>query len=1625
MFLRGSLALFLYLNSSYGSCISQSGAIGICVDGGGDKSSDFGITWNGLHGGGEIYQPFKKGGTPVDKLSFVFDLNTQDDDLVAKIIGSSLEINGNGKSLQMNDGNGTIAFLLQDDGDKSIALSLGKKDSSLPALKGNLIIDGESGTNTFVGTFGGEGISGDVLLGIFGSNSFNFTNHAKITGKITLQAGDTTFSSDKKSTSIMGGIFSDLGDGKLIFYDTKVHISGNLDNEGSNSGDGAIVANGGDTSLVFNTEHQNITVENKISVGNKATSHILIDITQNDSTLTLNGVSTQDGSGGTQIKFGGENATLILKEKSQQPGFNFYGGGNTITFEGKNSKILGNVSSFATKISIQPSQRTSDGLFSKQVISNLRKNLIVFNGDNGSILGNLYTQKGNNEVLFKGEGTNIIKGDITTKSGSNSVSFENTNSQSNTIIGNVYTLGLSAQTSITFGGKTTNTIQGNVSTNSGKTTIDFLGNGSISGKVHVGSDTDIYGESIILVSSHKVEIGGVEVGGQSHAFNRVKGENGNLTILTIASGDGMGNSVYAKNPHGSNSIQIPSGMLTTKSGVTSIYGKNLFNIQSLTIQSGGLHAIGSPQYSAHNIVLTRNAKIDGNITAQTHSNNTLDFKGNGNVTLGDQSSILISAKGGANIISFGPGSNNILNLTSITADGGSNILGKALLVKTNSFDRPLNNHSHSSPNAFGGKMTISQGVGSTGEGKNIILFAPNSSQNSSIISHFNKTHGTFDLKNAVFSDTGSNTLWLDLSSSSLTHTKDAIETFSKTPHSPTDRENLALSSGIAGDITSRSGDNNIFIKGGGEKDKTHSALFGNINTSGGNNNLFLKDSVIIPSSLITSEDKVLDIGAGFSGNITTTGGITHIAMHLTHYPTSQNDIFVYNLTTTGGQTHITFGGKINAEIKTRYSKESRTTLIFAQSSNGENQETDVVKIKSSSLTYHDGFKVEITGTPHSSPLLSTIKSTQTTDEYSLALGGNTTGIISLLNSSQQHSEQGVSQNSKTHSITLKEHSSFLGDFYLDSGKSSPSVTLEDNSSVFLRNLEKSQKQQSNFHIPTLIIQNHSSNQNKTNATISVATHSSDGDHFGLLKIGNSDESGKSIVKTNSGLQGKGNATFVTRVKIGADQKTATLGGEEVSKYGNTYSDRIIIANIGDNSTSQSGIFLMQVVVEDKNNISNIKYDSSQDGEKSAKGGTKTSGNIAVLTTINTGNKQAGITLKLKESIQGFDKISGTLTSAITDINGVSKQDGDYTTYFLNSLTTSGVTEERREVSVSALGGNYDLYIANFNSLNKRMGELRDNHHSQGVWARIFCGRISNDFGMGTKTSYVTLQGGYDYAFGFEGANNYLGLALSYGTSNSSIQNTLVQSLNQEILGIDYIKSNAIEVALYNSYVQDEGWYNDSIAKFSYIFSDFSMMGQSSTYSTSNMAFTLSDEFGYRFKLGSEKEWYIDPQVEVALGYFNQTSFRQVLGDSWLNALGERLIVVRSRFGSSFGYDFKRFTKHKPIQASAYAGVFYEYDCLVGGDGILTTDLGGTSTHPSTLASNGRALFNVGVHTTIKDNTRLYFDFEKSFAGKINIDYQINVGVRYSFGENDGYIPTANKKEKLPTKIEHQDFEWEE
>lgn len=166
-------------------------------------------------------------------------------------------------------------------------------------------------------------------------------------------------------------------------------------------------------------------------------------------------------------------------------------------------------------------------------------------------------------------------------------------------------------------------------------------------------------------------------------------------------------------------------------------------------------------------------------------------------------------------------------------------------------------------------------------------------------------------------------------------------------------------------------------------------------------------------------------------------------------------------------------------------------------------------------------------------------------------------------------------------------------------------------------------------------------------------------------------------------------------------------------------------------------------------------------------------------------------------------------------------------------------------------------------------------------------------------------------------------------------------------------------------------------------SDFNLAnnGVSESLNVNNYAFQFSEEVGYVFSLGGNKEWSIAPQAELSFGYYSDSDLTQVAGDFYLDAKAKSLMMLRTRVGTTVGYDFKQYTQGKGVNASLYAGLSYEYDYLNGGDIELTPNYGKATTTKSALSSDGRGVVILGQISLLKMTSDSMQTFKVALVGK--------------------------------------------
>lgn len=352
-------------------------------------------------------------------------------------------------------------------------------------------------------------------------------------------------------------------------------------------------------------------------------------------------------------------------------------------------------------------------------------------------------------------------------------------------------------------------------------------------------------------------------------------------------------------------------------------------------------------------------------------------------------------------------------------------------------------------------------------------------------------------------------------------------------------------------------------------------------------------------------------------------------------------------------------------------------------------------------------------------------------------------------------------------------------------------------------------------------------------------------------------------------------------------------------------------------------------------------------------------------------------------------------------------------------------------AASLLSNHFYLMLGNLDSLNQRMGELRGSEDKNGAWGRVFFGSQSLKVGTKSQSQYTTLQFGYDYNLGSEGNNNYLGLAFSYINSKNTQDSTRYnQGLGFLIEDENSSNTNGINVALYNTFIQ-ESFYSDSVLRASYLSSD--VYALKSNYNISNYSFGISEEVGYRQKLGEKKEWILTPQIGLDYLYINSSSINLKLKNKSLLATQDAISLARARLGVDWRYDLSPMLEH--IKASVYVGTYYAYEYILGGSGVLSENAGKlriqtqhTDTTFQKIQSDDKILLNLGANIQIKDSVAFYFDMERSFLGKqSNIDYQVNFGVRYSFGSKAVEHKEVEKEgeTQTPLKVDELDQEMQE
>lgn len=340
----------------------------------------------------------------------------------------------------------------------------------------------------------------------------------------------------------------------------------------------------------------------------------------------------------------------------------------------------------------------------------------------------------------------------------------------------------------------------------------------------------------------------------------------------------------------------------------------------------------------------------------------------------------------------------------------------------------------------------------------------------------------------------------------------------------------------------------------------------------------------------------------------------------------------------------------------------------------------------------------------------------------------------------------------------------------------------------------------------------------------------------------------------------------------------------------------------------------------------------------------------IVYVANDGNLGGKVTVKeglITPEASGDLMFDGNNQGYVTNITG-----GNRTTQTMDAmknLAATAIVAWRQEDS----------------TLSQRLGELRESDGGQGIWVRMSRGEFEYDGEY--KNQYNFFQMGYDWA----ASNWHYGAAVSHNDG----QTTYTHGDGE---------NRSTSLSLYGTWLGDKGHYADIVLKQGRLSNDFDIYTEAGHTSGDYDAWgtSLSGEYGMKVEL--DGGWYVTPQAQLTLMRIGGEDYTtnngiKVNQDSLESAVGRVGFEVGKRISGS---------------GSIYAKASLLHDFAGSADTYLSHNGLTNSYHQDIGDTWCEAGFGFNYKTS--ENSYVYADVVKTFGGDVEIPWQWNAGMRWTF-----------------------------
>ena len=273
------------------------------------------------------------------------------------------------------------------------------------------------------------------------------------------------------------------------------------------------------------------------------------------------------------------------------------------------------------------------------------------------------------------------------------------------------------------------------------------------------------------------------------------------------------------------------------------------------------------------------------------------------------------------------------------------------------------------------------------------------------------------------------------------------------------------------------------------------------------------------------------------------------------------------------------------------------------------------------------------------------------------------------------------------------------------------------------------------------------------------------------------------------------------------------------------------------------------------------------------------------------------------------------------------------------------------------------------TLQKRMGELRDSEGAIGAWARVY--GSEQEYGAQSVTAKnTTVQVGADYDIG---SGFKLGGAFSYTDGSSTFD-------------MGESDANMYGVALYGTWLADSGLYVDVIGKYSRLENEFTSGTMKGEFD--NNAMSLAVETGWHYALN--ELGFVEPSVGVTYG--------RIMGDDFVAHNGVKVeqddydsLIGRLGVRSGFYFPEKK--------GNIYARVAVLHDFM--GDMEATASKANAAgvmqtTHLKEDLGDTWVEYGIGANFNLSKTAYTFVDLEKTAGSDVKENWKWTVGARIAF-----------------------------